>query len=426
MAGTSLNGLPVHHVRYGEGSVKALFVAFPHCMEPIGGLTVYSLLTMLRDGVRELTEADVEWHVIPCVDPDGAILNEGWTQHPFALHRFLKNYFVQSARYVVDGSFPIKHKSLAFDDPTPEAIILRDVLTEVRPDFFFSLHNAWPVGGGFFYVNHDIGQSFYSQMHQLLERFNIPLRASPPHREYCAEFAPGILEPFSARKLYDYLEATTESPAAFMPYGAGSWDHLEDIKPDAITFVAETGYMRHPSDGSRHPTNYHLRHLKLRADADNKFLGTLLLETWEKVEKSLNRESPFYRTVTIEEMPSVRGKLLEGVPPISVFPTRDLLFNSSFAGVATEGDVFSTLLYERFPLLTQAYLFVRLLKASEQTPAVVEAVASLELVLSETLSDLNKVVDFDAFDPIPYDTLASVQLGSGLIALNSVVRSNAG
>src|SRR4051794_30082979 len=64
VAGTSSNGLPIHHVRFGNGSVKALVIAFPHCHEPMGGMTVFSLLTLLREGNKALAAADVEWHIV--------------------------------------------------------------------------------------------------------------------------------------------------------------------------------------------------------------------------------------------------------------------------------------------------------------------------------------------------------------------------
>src|SRR5262249_39631282 len=91
IVGTSVNGLPIHHVRYGKGSVKALFVGGPHCMEPIGSLTVYSLMHMLQGRSPALLEADVEWHIVPCIDPDGALRNEEWTQRPFTLENYIRN-----------------------------------------------------------------------------------------------------------------------------------------------------------------------------------------------------------------------------------------------------------------------------------------------------------------------------------------------
>ena len=81
--GRSPTGHPIHHVCFGAGKIKALF----------GGLTTLSLMRLLRDGNRELIDADVEWHIVPCADPDGAMLNEGWSLKPFSFSRFMQFYF---------------------------------------------------------------------------------------------------------------------------------------------------------------------------------------------------------------------------------------------------------------------------------------------------------------------------------------------
>src|SRR5258708_5528075 len=83
VAGTSANDLPIHHCRFGAGRSKALFVGFIPPAEPIGGLTIASLLTLWQREHKSLRDADVEWHVVPCIDPDGAKLNEGWSQQEF-------------------------------------------------------------------------------------------------------------------------------------------------------------------------------------------------------------------------------------------------------------------------------------------------------------------------------------------------------
>ena len=90
--GASQQGEPIYHVQFGQGTTKVLIVAGPHADEPIGSLTVFSLLTLLKNSNEELLKQDIEWHIVPCVDPDGAKLNEGWTQRPFTHKNFMKNF----------------------------------------------------------------------------------------------------------------------------------------------------------------------------------------------------------------------------------------------------------------------------------------------------------------------------------------------
>lgn len=53
-------------------------------------------MSLLSQGNRAPLRADVEWHIVPCIDPDGAILNEGWSQQPFTFQNFVLNFYLQS------------------------------------------------------------------------------------------------------------------------------------------------------------------------------------------------------------------------------------------------------------------------------------------------------------------------------------------
>jgi hypothetical protein len=90
----------------------------------------------------------------------------------------------------------------------------------------------------------------------------------------------------------------------------------------------------------------------------------------------------------------------------------------------TEGDRFNACMINSgacFPRL--AYQLVRLLKASPQTALVRQSTVRLERAFDEALADIGRHVDFDAFQVIDCDTLAKVQLGSGLIVLNSLLEA---
>jgi hypothetical protein len=416
LAGLSENGLPIHHIRCGSGSVKALFVGFPHANEPIGGLTVVSLLTLLREGAAGLKDADVEWHIVPCIDPDGAALNEGWTQKPFTLGNYMRNFHRQELCDQAECSFPIKHKKLMFDRPTKEAAVLRELLTQIRPDFYYSLHNAWS-GGAFYALSREIEEQCHAELLGLLRQYDIPIRRGAGAQR------DGIYELATTRNWYDRLEATNPSPEKALQTGACSWEYLSEIKPDALTFIAELPYIRHPNDGSTLETAQSYRQLKLRIDAENKFLTTVILEEWAKVQSDLDASSPFYKK-TVNGIISQQEKLAEGLPSW-VSRTSEILFSPAFGKTMTAGELFETYQFDRFFVLCNSYEFVRLLKASPQTPPVICATARLEALLDEALEELIRNIDAERFQIIDCNTLARVQLGSGLIALNSVLRSEA-
>lgn len=424
--GTSVEGRPIHHVICGKGVVKALVVAFPHCKEPIGGLTVFSLLRLLQQGNPSLLGADVEWHVVPCIDPDGAILNEGWSQQPLSLETYMKNFYVQAPRDQVDTSFPLEYKKLTWQDPSKEATILRKILDDVRPDFFYSLHNAW-IGGAFYFISRDIGRKYHEALYALLKSLDFPLQKRPIWRDVCKPYGEGIVDSWSIKKHYDQLEKTMPEPQNALRFGGGSWDYLEEIKPEAITFMTEVAYLRHPGDESEVETGENLRRFKLKIDAECKYLATVLLEEYERVKEDLDKSSPLYRAVEGGGVLPTRELLADGGRPMSMHPTQDILFNPAYAKMMKEGDRFQACMVDSgFWFLCHSYQFVRLLKASQQTIAVQQAIRRLEPAFDAVLAEIGRYVDFDAFEVFERDALAKVQLGSGLVVLNSLLEKRAG
>lgn len=422
VVGRSARGVPIHHLRFGAGPVKAFWVASPHVHEPIGSLSVFTLMTLLQQRNRHLLEAGVEWHVMPCIDPDGSLLNEGWSQKPFTFENYMKNFYLQAFRDQVDGSFPIRHKKMVWDRPSREAGLLKAVLDEVRPDFYQALHNT-RTGGAFFYLSRDVGQECYREIYRLLEQHDFPLQRRPIWKEICPPYAEGIVQNYSIRNHYDFLEKTSDSPEKLLPYGQSSWDYLAEISPNTLSFIAEMGYARHPRDESEKKTGHSLRKFKLRMDADAKYLATVLLEEWEKVRQDLDPECALYKAVAGggASLPD-HAKVAEGGMPLSLYPTRDTLFNPEYSKEMTEADMFDACIVSGgFFFLRSSYQFVRLLKASPQTAAVRQAVDRLEAAFSEALAEIDRLVDFGALEVMECDRLAKIQLGSGLIVLNTLL-----
>jgi hypothetical protein len=154
-------------------------------------------------------------------------------------------------------------------------------------------------------------------------------------------------------------------------------------------------------------------------DGENKFLATVILEEWEKLAKQLDSSSPYFKKIAAGVI-AAKESLHEG---LASWPqkTRDILFNPAYAAVATVGERFNTYLIDRFYVLCHSYEFVRLLKSSTQTNAVIRATERLERVFNEALEEIAESVGFDEFDVIDCGTLARVQLGSGLVVLNSIL-----
>ncbi|MCE7004974.1 hypothetical protein LWC34_19390 [Kibdelosporangium philippinense] len=138
--GTSRLGEPITMISIGDGPRNALVFAGPHPNEPIGFLTVLALAETVSENDLGHT-----WHIIGCVDPDGARLNESWYAGPLDRRRYLHGFYRPPFDEQVEWTFP---------DGLPETRALRKVIDEVRPDLMCSLHNA-ELGGVFYYVSED-------------------------------------------------------------------------------------------------------------------------------------------------------------------------------------------------------------------------------------------------------------------------------
>ena len=105
--GTSRLGEPLHSYRIGTGSHTAVVVGGVHPNEPIGMVTV---MTMARR-LAELPDQalGVDWHFIPCADPDATRLNEGWFAGPWTREHYARHFFRPQGSAQVEWTFPFRH-----------------------------------------------------------------------------------------------------------------------------------------------------------------------------------------------------------------------------------------------------------------------------------------------------------------------------
>lgn len=420
-AGASLMGRPIHHVRVGAGPLRAMVVAGPHCPEQIGGMTAYSLLSLLKDG--SISDENVEWHIIPCADPDGALLNEGWSQEPFNLPLFMRNYYVQPPADQVDLSFPFSYNGVSFDRPSTEARVLKKIIDQVRPDFFYSLHNSFIAGGTWFGISRNIGPKCHQQLRDLLKEYAVPLQVNGPISRSSEVFADGIVRMPTSRMYYKRLEEQGMSlPEPFRrgETGTGSPGYLEETQPGSLTFVTELTYTTHPDDFAADQIEDNLRRIRLQVIADNTFIASVIVDEWTRVEADLDKSHPFYKKI-FTELIGPKGNLHERLPHSwGMAGLRNTLASPADNRLATRGERFSAHMY-RFQFLCNAYVFVRLLKVSKPTVPVQTSLERMEALFTRLLQELDLLMDFRKFAAIDCDTLARVQLGSGLIVLNSLL-----
>jgi hypothetical protein len=242
--GRSAEGRPIELLSVGHGPRSVLLVGVPHPNEPIGTLTAEFLSRLLceNDALRE--DLGVTLHVVKVADPDGLVLNEGWFKGTFSPLRYALNYYRPPHREQVEWSFPVSYRSLRFSTPAPETAAVMRVMEHVRPDVFYSLHNAG-FCGVYFYLSDD-RPALVPALHALVGAQGLPLHRGEPEVPYLKTLAPAVYRLFGIAEHYDYLAASLgEDPAPLIEAGTSSDDWLSGIC-DAFSIVCELPYYTSP------------------------------------------------------------------------------------------------------------------------------------------------------------------------------------
>lgn len=142
--GASAHGRPLRVLSIGGGARHVLVIGGPHANEPIGFLTMLHLARLLAE--RPALREGRTWHLLPCLDPDGAArMITHWYGGPYALRAYHRGFYRPPMA---------QHPEAAFgrDEQPAGTVALRTLLRELRPAVMCSLHNA-DFGGAFFILN---------------------------------------------------------------------------------------------------------------------------------------------------------------------------------------------------------------------------------------------------------------------------------
>ncbi|MEV6109774.1 M14 family zinc carboxypeptidase [Streptomyces sp. NPDC051940] len=168
--GRSRGGDPLWLLSAGSGPAEVLVVAGPHANEPVGGAAVLRLARRIREDRR--LRARARWHLLLCVDPDGARLSEAWARRPGLLRDQFRHYYrpaedAQPEWLPADGGPPL-----------PETAALTALLDELRPVAQFSLHGN-DLGAAWVQLTHDVPEAA-RLLARPAARLTLPL-AGPGH-----------------------------------------------------------------------------------------------------------------------------------------------------------------------------------------------------------------------------------------------------
>lgn len=288
--GSSRLGEPLLCLTIGSGSKHAIVFAMPHPNEPIGALTAGELARQLCEDDALRSSLDVTWHVVPCIDPDGTRLNEGWFKGPFTRSHYARHFYRPASHDQVEWTFPFSYKDAYFDAVLPETLALMRLIDDVRPAFICSLHNA-ETGGVYYYLSHE-APGLYPALHAIPARLGLPLDRGEPEAAYAPVFAPAIFGQLSRAQSYDYLEEAGQDPSD-SSHGESSSHYA--ARYGTFTLVSELPYWADPTADDDSPTDERYADLLLRQADGQAEVVAAMRAAFETAGEALTLETPFLR-----------------------------------------------------------------------------------------------------------------------------------
>ena len=289
--GASRQGDPLWRIKIGNGAKQALCFACPHPNEPIGAMTLITLAQLLAEDPALLEETGMTWHLIPCIDPDGTRLNEGWFKGPFKLENYVRHFYRPAGRNQVEWTFPLSYKGHTWSSPIPETAHLMALIEDLKPAFVFSLHNC-AFGGAYWYLGRDI-----PALSPLLEgaaaRQGVPLHLGEPESPYITKYSKAVHSMMSMKAYYDWMEACGQGiPPGPMGCGTCSADFIGTVC-NALTLMAELPYFFVPGIDDDSPGDMSRRAALEARDARRAETYAFLNAQWGRIGHLFDAGNPF-------------------------------------------------------------------------------------------------------------------------------------
>jgi hypothetical protein len=186
LAGESRAGRPLWLLSVGHGRRNVLVVAGPHPDEQAGGGTALWLAEHAVRYRRRVAEADLTWHFLLCLDPDGTVLNETGPAGPRPPAVHYRHAYRPAAAEQPEwsGSFRVP------GDELPETMALLAVIDELRPVLQCSLHGT-DVGGSWVQLTRDI-PGLAEPFGKCAAELEIPLQTGTYDAIYWPGAGPGV------------------------------------------------------------------------------------------------------------------------------------------------------------------------------------------------------------------------------------------
>lgn len=218
--GRSRCGEKLLALRLGRGPRQVLAYAFPQPDEPLGGTVLLKLAGRLL--AEEELRRTCTWTLLPCVDPDGARLNEGWFTRPLDLAGYLRRHYRPPEGEQVEWTFPSDEPAWPWDRPLPETQALMGLLEQIRPQVLFPLHNAL-LGGAYAFLSAEAA-SLAAMLPVRWRAWGLPTHLGEPELPFATELAAGVYGLPSLGEMAQALQAWgIADPAGLFRCGAPAY-----------------------------------------------------------------------------------------------------------------------------------------------------------------------------------------------------------
>ena len=396
--GTSRLGEELRMYSIGEGRLSHLIVGGVHPNEPIGSWTALHLLEQLTEDPQLRERLDATWHIVPCIDPDGMRLNEGWFANPADRAGYFAEFYRPAGDEQVEWTFPFSYKNAYFDRMMPETLALSRAIDDSKPDLYVPLHNG-EMGGVYYYLTKAVPE-LYEMLHRVPEILGLPLDKGEPEAGHLIELAPAIFTTGTQEEVYDWTEALGIDPFPEGSGGESSSTYAQ--RHGALSLIAELPYWLHPDADDTTVIDESYGDLLQRTGQVLADSGRQLVELLSRAEPYLKIETPFLRAsrrfvpmlVTSGETSISRGKQPEAQRP------------------ATRAERFGCVEHLHMFRLRFGGMLLRAMRAEAAT-----GTASAELRrLADTLGELYETWSAESenpdVQPIPVSKLVGVQYGA--------------
>ena len=409
IVGQSTDGEDMPMLKIGTGDTSVLLFASPHPNEPIGAMLVQFLLDELIH--NETLRTNYTWYLLPCVDPDGTRLNEGWFSGPYTIRNYARHFYRPPSAEQVEWTFPVHYKDLHFTDTLPETRALINAFEIAKPRMVYSLHNAG-FGGVYYYISHDVKDA-YADFHAIPEKLGLALSLGESEMPWAKEFAPAVFRSGSIKDAYDYYEQYSDrSPAEIIQGGGSSGDYLREMRlpQDPLLLITELPYFQCPKISDLTPTDRSRKDVILEGVQQAKESTLAIKAILERIKNNMTLNTRCYRAVT-----AFSEQLLDGLESKEAWARNADNMNEAATVAQTTDELYIGSFYR---LLVASMLRRALTDQLELTPSdlLVEAQQDLEKILEAWTERLESNLEYEA---IPIRKLVQVQYGGLLAVLRS-------